>query len=161
MWSERHTIGGLQTLEESGVGRCQPPSAEPSVRDEQAIERVARPGQLDRLSEPGRRRRVVEQPAVVVGQPLERPASQANAADLDQKLKLQERRRRHVELWIGLQQHATPGMSLLQPDQCVRVEKNHDVTARLKYAVAVSVERPETSRSTSTVPLRSPDRPFR
>ena len=63
------------------------------MRDQQAVEGVARPGEVERLPEPRRRGRVIEQPPVVVGQPVERAAPQPNSPDLNQELQLEERRR--------------------------------------------------------------------
>jgi hypothetical protein len=56
------------------------------MRDEQSIERIARPAQIDRSQKPGGSRRIIQHPAVIIHDGLHAPVPQPDAVRLDKEL---------------------------------------------------------------------------
>jgi hypothetical protein len=63
---ELHASFRSQSLQHLGVTRGKAPSAEQGVRDQETVERIARPAHFERSLEPAHRRRFIENPPVVL-----------------------------------------------------------------------------------------------
>ena len=70
--SELHAGFRAQAFANLGIARGQPPSSESGVRDQQAVERIACPAQLERSLKPANRGRLIEDPPVVLDEILGR-----------------------------------------------------------------------------------------
>ena len=119
-------IGGGQTLQEDGVARSEAPAPQPRVRDEQPVEGIASPAQIDRFREPRRRRQIVENPSRVLGDGRHAGRAQPDSPGFDEELKLQQICRRDIEPPRPARQRTHTRTILVEPDKSVCIEEDHE-----------------------------------
>src|SRR5207253_8714939 len=115
-----------EMLEDEGIGRREAPAAEARVRDEQAIEHVPGPTDVEGGLEPGGGRRVILYPPVIAKKLLwRRAAAEIQSARFGKDLQLEYRRRRDVQRPLVALERRGPRMPVVEPDDGIRVEQDH------------------------------------
>src|SRR4051812_3460707 len=94
--SQFDAAGCAEAIDEVRVRGGEPPSAKLRVRDEEPIEGVPCPAQIQRPYEPRCGRRIVQDPPIVVDDGL-RPAVEVDPPGFVEELQLQQRHGREME----------------------------------------------------------------
>src|SRR5688572_16312913 len=125
--SERESFALGESAEKPIVGGGETPAPQPGMSDEQAIERIASPTEVERGLEPWRGRRIVQHPeALTACEGCHGRVAEADPAGFDQELQLEEADGRDIEPPGAGGERARPSMPLIKPDERVRVEQNHE-----------------------------------
>jgi len=95
------------------------------MRDDQAIERIVRPGFFAGLLEPLTRGHIVQDPAIVLSNRIDRSVAKTKAPDLDEEAQLEQRCRGDRQFVGGGEQLSCSTVILVDPDQRVGVEQDH------------------------------------
>lgn len=152
-----------QVLQRVSVRRGETPPAHLCMGGKQAVKWIARPADAGRLKKPCGRWRLVEHPPFIVGDRLQGPRWQAKPARLVERLKLEQHRRRNEQPPIDAEQRACTGPALLDPQERLRIEQDHDRRVRRNFSpfVVRSHVQPCSRTSGSSTSIRGFRRDFR
>ena len=117
---------GAEAVEQLGVSRGEPPAAKSAMRNQEAIERISGPLEIQRLLEPRDGRRIIQRPAIVLDEVAERSSpAKADATGFDEQLDLQQARGRKVHPPDQRLQPAPSPVAQMKPEHRVCVEEDH------------------------------------